>query len=103
MEPDKKMKLANLMYGHGGKFICHLSGRFDPQKYPDAPPIQICQMKCGCWIVGDGNNRVGLMLRKNPEAAIADIPRSLLAIALFGEWDSEMMAAYPVGPATSNL
>ncbi len=94
MEPDKRMKLADLMYGHEGKFICHLSGRFDPQKYPGAPPIQICQMKCGCWIVGDGNNRVGLMLRKNPEAAIADIPRSLLAIALFGEWDSEMMDSW---------
>jgi hypothetical protein len=36
-------------------------------------------MSLGCWIVVDGNNRVGLILRKNPEATIADIPKSLLA------------------------
>jgi hypothetical protein len=48
-------------------------------------------MKCGCWIVADGNNRVGLILRKNPEASIADIPERLLATARFGEWDAEMM------------
>jgi hypothetical protein len=48
-------------------------------------------MKCGCWIVADGNNRVGLILKKNPEATIADIPKSLLATARFGEWDAEMM------------
>jgi hypothetical protein len=91
MKPDKNMKLADLMYGHGAKFMCSLSGRFDPEKYSDAPPIQICEMKCGCWIVADGNNRVGLILRKNPEATIADIPERLLATARFGEWDAEMM------------
>ena len=91
MKPDKNMKLADLMYGHGSKFMCSLSGRFDPEKYSDAPPIQICEMKCGCWIVADGNNRVGLILRKNPEATIADIPERLLATARFGEWDAEMM------------
>jgi len=79
------------MYGHGSKFMCSLSGRFDPEKYPDAPPIQICEMKCGCWIVADGNNRVGLILKKNPEATIADIPERLLATARFGEWDAEVM------------
>ena len=52
------MKLADLMYGHGSKFMCSLSGRFDPEKYSDAPPIQICEMKCGCWVVADGNNRI---------------------------------------------
>jgi hypothetical protein len=91
MKLDKDMKLADLMYGHGEKFMCHLSGRFDPEKYSDAPPIQICEMKCGCWIVADGNNRVGLILRVNPEATIADIPKSLLAIARFSKWDSELM------------
>jgi hypothetical protein len=91
MKPDKNMKLADLMYGHGSKFMCSLSGRFDPEKYPDAPPIQICEMKCGCWIVADGNNRVGLILKKNPEATIADITERLLATARFGEWDAEMM------------
>jgi hypothetical protein len=34
MKPDKNMKLADLMYGHGAKFMCSLSGRFDPEKYP---------------------------------------------------------------------
>ena len=91
MKPDKNMKLADLMYGHGSKFMCSLSGRFDPKKYSGAPPIQICEMKCGCWIVADGNNRVGLILKKNPEATIADIPERLLATARFGEWDDEMM------------
>jgi predicted RNase H-like HicB family nuclease len=91
MKPDKNMKLADLMYGHGSKFMCSLSGRFDAKKYSGAPPIQICEMKCGCWIVADGNNRVGLILKKNPEATIADIPESLLATARFGEWDDETM------------
>jgi predicted RNase H-like HicB family nuclease len=91
MKPDKNMKLADLMYGHGSKFMCSLSGRFDPKKYSGAPPIQICEMKCGCWIVADGNNRVGLILKKNPEATVADIPERLLATARVGEWDDEMM------------
>ena len=91
MKPDKDTKLADLMYGHGDRFICHLSGRFDPEKYSDAPPIQICEMNCGCWVVADGNNRVGLILRKNPEATLANIPNKLLAIARFGEWDNESM------------
>jgi hypothetical protein len=48
-------------------------------------------MKCGCWIVADGNNRVGLILKKNSEATIVDIPERLLATARFGEWDDETM------------
>ena len=91
MKPNKNLKLADLMYGHGSEFMCSLSGRFDPEKYPDAPPIQICEMECGCWIVADGNNRVGLILKKNPEATISDIPERLLATARFGEWDAEIM------------
>src|SRR5271166_6560223 len=94
MKPAKDTKLADLMYGHGDRFICHLSGRFDPERYSHAPPIQICEMKCGCWVVADGNNRVGLILRKNPEATLADIPNSLLATAQFGEWDDELMDSW---------
>ena len=41
--------------------------------------------------MADGNNRVGLILKKNPEATIADIPERLLATARFDEWDAEMM------------
>ena len=91
MKLDENTKLADLMYGHGDKFICCLSGRFEPDKYPNAPVIQIDQMKCGCWVVGDGNNRIGLILRTNPEATIADIPKDILVISKFGEWDHEMM------------
>ena len=91
MKPGGDTKLADLMYGHGGRFICGLSGRFDPEKSAHAPPIQVCEMKCGCWVVADGNNRVGLILRKNPEATLADIPNSLLTTAEFGEWDDELM------------
>jgi len=91
MKPDKNMKLADLMYGHGDKFMCLLSGQVNFDKYPDAPPIQICEMKCGCWIVVDGNNRIGLILKANPEASIADIPSSHLATFRLGKWDSEMM------------
>ena len=79
------------MYGHEGRFICTLSGRFDPEKYSHAPPIQICELKCGCWVVADGNNRVGLILRKNPEATLAEIPNNLLVTAQFGEWDDKLM------------
>ena len=91
IKPDKDVKLADLMYGHEGRFICNLSGRFDPEKYSHAPPIQICEMKCGCWVVADGNNRVGLILRKNSEATLADIPNNLRATAEFGEWDDKLM------------
>lgn len=87
----RSLKLADLMYGHEGRFMSSLSGRFDPEKYIDAPPIQICEMKCGCWIVADGNNRVGLILRKNPEATIADIPDGLITLFAFGEWDSGLL------------
>ena len=91
MKPDRNLKLAELMYGHEGRFICSLSGRFDPEKYFDAPPIQFCEMKCGCWVVADGNNRIGLILRKNPDATLADIPNTLLVATQFGDWDDKLM------------
>jgi hypothetical protein len=31
MKPDRNMKLADLMYGHGSEFMCSLSGRFSPE------------------------------------------------------------------------
>ena len=92
MKLDKNMELADLMYGHGEKFMCLLSGGFDPDKYSDAPPIQIFELKCGCWIVADGNDRVGLILMQNAEATLADIPKSSLATARYGDWDDELMA-----------
>jgi hypothetical protein len=69
------------MYGLGSKFMfmCSLSGRFDPEKYPDAPPIQICEMKGGCWIVADGNNRVGVSVREGIAVAVDDASPFLIA------------------------
>ena len=98
MPPDKNTMLADLMYGHNGEFRCHLSGRFDPDKYTRSPPIQICEMECGCWIVADGNNRVGLILRRNPEATLADIPGRLLVFASVGEWDDDTMGWWNPSP-----
>ncbi len=92
MKLDKNMKLADLMYGHGEKLICFLSGSFDPDRFPDAPPIQLSELKCGCWIVVDGNDRVSLILKKNPETTIVDIPKNFLATTRYGEWDDELMA-----------
>jgi hypothetical protein len=73
-------------------FICNLSGRFTPEDYPDSPVIQLCQMKCEYWIVADGNSRIGLILRSNSEARLADIPKDLMTISLLGESDNELMA-----------
>ena len=58
---DQNTKIADLMYGHSGNFILRLRGSFAPENYPSAPKIQICQLKCGCWIIADGNNRLGLL------------------------------------------
>jgi len=98
MPLDKNTRLADLMYGHNGEFHCHLSGRFDPDKYTRSPPIQICEMECGCWIVADGNNRVGLILRRNPEATLADIPGRLLVFTGIGEWDDDTMGWWNPSP-----
>ena len=43
MKPDKNMKLADLMYGHGSKSMCSLSGRFDPEKYPMHRPFKFAK------------------------------------------------------------
>lgn len=91
MKFDKNIKLADLMYGHGEKFMSFLHGLFSPDTYPDAPPIQICEMKCGCWVVADGNDRVGLILKENLEATLADISKRLIATYRYGKWDEELM------------
>ncbi len=91
MRLNKNTKLSELMYGHGDKFIATLPGKFQPEKFPNAPAIQFCELECGCWIVADGNNRVGMILKKNPEATLADVPDGLISIENFGEWDEELM------------
>lgn len=91
MKLNQSTRLTGLMHGHGDKYIQRLSGIFEPSKFPDAPAIQIGELKCGCWVVADGNNRVGLILRNNPGATLADIPKDLLSIYRYGGWDDETM------------
>ena len=74
MLPDS-FRLSNLCYGHEGKYICSLKGRFDPQLVNE--PIQLGQLSCGCWIVLDGNNRIGLILKHDVEAKIGEFPQKI--------------------------
>ena len=80
-------KLANLCYGHEGKYICSLKGRFDPKRINE--PIQLGQLSCGCWTVLDGNNRIGLILRHNMEARIEDFPKKMFTFYRSREYDEE--------------
>jgi hypothetical protein len=88
---DQNTKIADLMYGHPGNFIQRLRGSFAPENNPSAPKIQICQLKCGCWIIADGNNRLGLLLKKNPNATISDLPSNLMSTYKYGDWDEDTM------------
>lgn len=97
---DKNLKIVDLMYGHPGKYVQSLHGSFVPEKYPSAPKIQICQLKCGCWIIADGNNRIGLILKKNSNATIADLPSHLISIYKYGAWDEDTMNWWNPAPKT---
>ena len=88
---DQNTKIADLMYGHPGIFIQRLRGSFAPENNPSAPKIQICQLKCGCWIIADGNCRLGLLLKKNPNATISDLPSNLMSTYRYGDWDEDTM------------
>ena len=83
---SRHTKLGSLMCGHD-KLTSSLRERFNPEAYPDAPPIQICEMKCGCWIVADGNHRVGRILKRDPEATLAAIPEEMVDVSIFDDWD----------------
>ncbi len=100
MKLNRSTRLASLMYGHGGKYIQSLSGTYDPRKFHDAPAIQVCEIKCGCWIVADGNNRVGLILKNNPSATLEDIPKNSLSIYKYGGWDGDTMKWWNPEPKT---
>ena len=76
MLPDT-FRLSDLCYGHEGKYICSLKGRFDPRLVSE--PIQLLELSCGCWIVLDGNNRIGLILKGNIDARIGDFPKNIFA------------------------
>jgi len=78
-------KLADLYYGHPGKYILSHKGPFNAQLSEE--PIQLGQLSCGCWIILDGNRRVGLMLKKDPDAIIGDYDQKLFYFYKMGEWD----------------
>jgi len=84
MLPDS-FRLSNLCYGHEGKHICSLKGQFDPQLVNE--PIQLGQLSCGCWIVLDGNNRIGLILKHNMEAKIGEFPKTIFTFLKNEEFD----------------
>lgn len=84
MLPDS-FRLSNLCCGHEGKFICSLKGRFDPQLVNE--PIQLGQLSCRYWIVLDGNNRIGLILKHNIEAKIGDFPKNIFSFFLNEDFD----------------
>ena len=80
-------RLADLCCGHEGKYVCSLRNRFDPQLVNE--PIQIGKLSCGCWIVLDGNNRIGLILKHNIDAEIGDFPSEIFSFIQNEEFDEE--------------
>ena len=86
MLPDS-FRLSDLYYGHEGKYICSLKNRFDPQLVNE--PIQIGKLSCGCWIVLDGNNRIGLILKHNMDARIGEFPNKIFTFLKNEEFDEE--------------
>ncbi len=88
---DQNTKIAHFMYGHPGNFVQRLRGSFAPESHSSAPKIQICQLKCGCWIIADGNSRLGLLLKENPSATISDLPPNIMSTYKYGDWDEDTM------------
>ena len=86
MLPDS-YKLADLCCGHEGKYICSLKKRFDPGLMNE--PIQLLNLSCGCWVVLDGNNRIGLILKNNMNARIGDFPKNIFRFLTSEEFDEE--------------
>jgi len=91
-------RLANLCYGHEGKYIRSLKGRFDPTRINE--PIQLGQLSCGCWIVLDGNSRIGLILWHNIEARIEDFPKRMFAFYGCKEYDEREIYYWNPFPKT---
>ena len=91
-------KLADLYHGHSGKFILSHKGPFNAQL--SETPIQLGQLSCGCWIILDGNRRVGLILKKSPNAIIGDYDQHLFCFYNPGEWDENLMEWWNPYPKT---
>ena len=94
----KNFKLVDLYYGHSGKFILSHKGSFNPRLV--LAPIQLGQLSCGCWIILDGNKRIGLILKKNPNAIMGDYDEKLFCLYKVGEWDEELMQWWNPYPKT---
>ena len=97
MLPDS-FKLSDLCCGHEGKYICSLKGRFDPRLVNE--PIQLGQLSCGCWIVLDGNNRIGLILKHDIEAKIGEFPKNIFSLLKNGTLAEEEIYYWTPYPKT---
>ena len=97
MLPDS-FKLSDLCCGHEGKYICSLKGRFDPQLVNE--PIQLGQLSCGCWVVLDGNNRIGLILKHDIEAKIGEFPKNIFSFLKNGALAEEEIYYWTPYPKT---
>lgn len=97
MLPDS-YRLSNLCCGHEGKFICSLRGRFDPQLVNE--PIQLGQLSWGYWIVLDGNNRIGLILKHNIAAKIGDFPKNIFSFIINEDFDEREIYFWNPYPKT---
>jgi hypothetical protein len=97
MLPDP-FRLSNLCCGHEGKFICSLKGRFDPQLVNE--PIQLGQLSSGYWIVLDGNNRIGLILKHNIEAKIGEFPKNIFSFFMNEDFDEREIFFWNPYPKT---
>ena len=67
--------LALLCYGHQGRLIRTLHGRFDASKMDT--PIQLAEMDCACWVVLDGNSRVAMILER--QSAMTVLPTLMVS------------------------
>ena len=84
----KQFRLADLYYGHPGKFIQSLKGPFNSRLSKE--PIQLGELSCACWVILDGNSRVGLILKKDPDATIGEYQKAFCFFKA-GEWDEELI------------
>ena len=96
---SKTTRLADLLYGHPGRYIQRLRKPYDPSRAAESP-ICLGELNCGCWIVLDGNSRTGLLLSANPEATIKDYPAEALLLYRRGKWDTETMEWWNPAPRT---
>jgi hypothetical protein len=92
-------RLADLLYGHPGPYLQRLKRPYDPAR---ATTSCVCvgELKCGCWIVLDGNNRTGLLLAAHPDATLGDYPKEALLLYPRGTWDTDTMEWWNPAPRT---